>query len=214
VHKLSPKEVDAIVDPVVRDCVKAKIKALGGDAHIKRLEGNWPLLQAKAGRTVPIKKARIALAEQPRPISQGLRSRLVVGGEYHHFEVFRFWNAKKKQWVIGFQPVSIQEACERIRAKQPLVQRHHGPDTEFICSVAKNELFEMNHDDAARRRLLVVRALEATTRRIGFQDVCDARPYNAGNKNRQRMAVADVFGKLGAKKLSVTPLGELLPAND
>ena len=57
---LTAKDVEGIVDPVVRDAVKAKLKESGADDPKKLdLEKNPPVLRTKHGGTVPIRKVRI-----------------------------------------------------------------------------------------------------------------------------------------------------------
>lgn len=212
VHELSQKELEQIVDPVVRERVRLQVAALGGPAQNKKLENNWPTLPAANGKLISIKKVRIRIAEEPRRIGNGLRQRYVLGGEYHHFEIFRFWNDKKQKWILDFRAVSIQEALERVRAKEPVVRRDHGPSTRFVCSVAKDEILRIEEDGQVK--YMVVRALEATNGVVGLQSVEDARPYSNQYKNRRRVAVRVLFDEMKAQKMRSSPLGILCVVND
>ncbi len=209
VHLLSPNEVEQIVDSVVREKVRLQIGRCG-DA--KKLEADPPMLPAKDGREIPIRKVRIAIAEQPRPLSSGLRQRNVIGDEYHHFEIFSKVDPRtgKSKWM--FEPVTTQQAMERVRDKQPLVAREHGPGTKFALSIAKGDTLEITEGEQSR--LVVVQALEATTGKVGFKSILDARPYQAANRNRQRVAIGPIMTEYKCRKVTVLPLGDVRPSHD
>jgi hypothetical protein len=198
------------VDPRVRERVALQLGLQGGD--FKQLEAHPPTIPTHDGREVPIRKVRIMKAEQPRRIGQGLRARNVMGDDYHHLEVIRQTDPRTGKTKWGLAAVTCQQAMERVRDHKPLVSRDHGPHAEFVCSFAKDDTLEITQDGG--KTLVVVKALEAGTNRIGFKDLRDARPYGAAAKNRERVAITTLMDGLKCRKVTVSPLGETHYSND
>lgn len=209
VHLLSPKEVSAIVDRRVRERVELQLGIHEGKA--KALESDPPTLETRDGRRIPIRTVRIMTAEAPRTVGSGLRARNVVGGDFHHFEILRR-GAKTGELKYEMRAVSEQKAMERVQAKQPVVNRESPDGADYVCSIGKADTLEVATEEGTR--LVVVQSLEATTNRIGFKSLNDARPYSQANRNRERKVIGPLFSEMRCRKVTVTPLGEIRPAND
>lgn len=210
VHLLSKAEIVNIVDPVIRQRVESQWNQCGQKSEA--LEHNPPTLPTRDGRQIPIRKVRIWTAEEPRQIGEGVRVRNVIGGDYHHFEILRTTDPRTGKVRWDFQAVRIQEALERVRRGQPVVRRDHGPGKEFVCSLAKGETLEIK--DGGRARLVTVRVLEGTDGKVALQGLNDARPFGIIDKKGLRPSVAVLMSKLAARKVAVSPLGEVRYAND
>jgi CRISPR-associated endonuclease Csn1 len=210
VHTLSKNEISQIVDARVRERVELQWNLYGQKSEA--LEQHPPTLVSRDGGEIPIRKVRIRIAEEPRQIAEGFRARRVVGGDYHHFEIIRRTHPKTGKPHWDFVPVGVQQAMERVRDHKPLVRRDHGPDAEFVFSIAKGDTLEVTQDGV--RRLVVVRVLEGTTGKIALQGLNDARPFGKIDRKGLRPAVAVLMTKLAARKVTVSPLGEVRYAND
>jgi CRISPR-associated endonuclease Csn1 len=210
VHALTSREVKQIVDPFVRERVQLQLNL--HQQKFEKLEHDPPTLPTQNGREIPIRRVRIQIAQQPRQLAEGFRARRVIGDEYHHFEVVRrrLLRSGKERWDAV--PVSVQETMERVRDKRPVVSHDHGPDAEFVCSIAKGDTLEIQENDAPR--LVVVRVLEATTGKVALQELNDARPFSEIDKKGLRPAIAPLMTRLHCRKVSVSPLGEVVPQND
>jgi len=210
VHRLSAKEIEQIVDSRVKQLVKEKLNNLGGKTEL--LEHNCPALVSRKGRIIPIKKVRIRIAEEPRPLADGPRARLVLGGEYHHYEIFLRKDPGTGKIKWDYAPISIHEAMERVRNKATVVQRDHGPGTEFVCSLSKGDTLQISRKGESR--FVVVRVLEATSGRVAIQDINDARPFGKTDRKGHRPSVSVLMSELAAKKVNVSPIGEVAHASD
>lgn len=209
VHALSMAEVARIVDERVRERVQLQLNLLqqGGAENTRKLENNWPTLPTREGGEVSIKRVRICIDKKPRPVGAGPRRRNVVGGDFHHFEIFKHTDSRTGRVKFGRAAVSIQEAMERVKNHQPVVRRDHGDGAEFLFSIAKDEVLEIERQGV--RSLVRVRTLEANDGRIGFSALTDARPWIEKNKNRERLTVPRLMAELKCQKVSVSPLGEV-----
>ena len=210
VTSLEPAEIDKIVDPAVRERVKLQFGIVGGDT--KKMQGdNAPTLPTRDGRHIPIRSVRIKIGRQVRSIGADIRQRNVMGGDNQHFEVFAVLDSvgEVKRWDCAI--VSKQEAAERVRRKEPVARRRHGPNTRFEFTITKNDILEIG--PPGNRRLVVVRGLE-TDRRVGISDIDDARKISSKAGNRERLTVNKLMADLGCRKVSISPLGYLLPCRD
>ena len=231
---LSPKDIDAIVDPAVRECVRDKLAELGHTAPKKAFtdRGNHPTLRAKDGREIPIHKVRIRKSETTKRIGgDGARARNVKLGSNHHVEIIETTDKKgRKRW--RGEVVSTLEAARRLRARQAIVERDHGPDEEFKFSLAGGEIIELNSTETKEetkkekpgtskdrgRALYVIRTISITNSgrvTVDFAHINDARKKDdirkAGDWGRSDI---DPLRRRGCRKMLVTPSGEIRRAND
>jgi len=213
--KLTKPELEKIVDPAVRDAVRAKLAALGATdpkRAFKPVE-NHPCLKTRTGRLVPIHKVRIRRAESPVTIGSGARERHVKPGDNHHIEIVELRDKKGRSKWEGHL-VTRLEAARRFRARQPVVRRDHGPDKRFLFSLAGGDTIELDWEGS--RQLFVVRTMtrDASGARIWFVHLNEARPEKqivaAKQWHSMRM---QPLRKANCRKVSVGTLGEVHPAN-
>ena len=154
---LTPAMVEKIVDPVVRELVKNRVTEKGfnvkGGERRKIPKEVWkePLYMKtrKSDKKVLIKKVRIAdVFNNMLAIKDESDNvyRYVAPGSNHHIEIFEYKDSKgrtKRDGVV----VTMFEAVQRSQRGEPVIKRDHGPYRKFICSLARNELFNVKMSD-------------------------------------------------------------------
>lgn len=212
--QFSAKDVDAIVDPAIRELVRQKWTENGGDA--KKFEANPPFLTTSAGRRVPIKKARYWKTVKTIGVGKSARTRRYVApGNNSHMEVYALLdkNGVEKEWRA--EVVSTFEAHRRLREKEPVVRRDFGPGTRFLFSLALREALTLNDG-----RLLIVRGIaekQDGSQFIEFKEHNDGRSAQQMRQKGGRVGLAltsSQFKAKGLRKLRVDALGNVFPANE
>jgi len=214
VEKLRAGEVESIVDKAVRERVKIAVNDAGGKIEKLALPEYRPVLKTKKGQEVPIRRVRIetrTLAASLRPMGRGMRHRLVAGGDNQHFEVFARLDkdGQVKKWDCAI--VSKQDAAARVRGKEAVVRRDHGPGTRFAFSIAKNDILEIG--PAAQRRFVVVKVLEGE-KRVLMVPISEARRVGKDGVKPDRISINQLMSKHRCRKVTITPLGVVCPCND
>lgn len=122
---LSAADIESIVDPAVREVVRAKAAQLGGD--MKKWtpkEGNedWPLLKTKTGKDIPVKRVRIKKSLGVETIGENEHARHVALSNNHHVAIFAMQDerGKEKRWEPIIVP--LFDAMERKRKQQPIIE--------------------------------------------------------------------------------------------
>ncbi|HOX40459.1 MAG TPA: type II CRISPR RNA-guided endonuclease Cas9 [Candidatus Brocadiia bacterium] len=214
VYRLSPNEVEQIADPVVRERVKARIAEVGDIKALEKAE-NLPFMQARDGRRIPIKSVRVRVSANPRPIGSGADTRYVKPGSNHHVEIVETTDKRgRKKWE-GFVVTSL-DAMTRLRNKEPIVKKDHGPGKDFVFSLAGGETIQHDTDDGPQ--LFRIRTVSQTNKgypRIDYVRINDAR------LKKEIMASGDWFigffeslRELNCRKVVILPTGEIRTAND
>jgi CRISPR-associated endonuclease Csn1 len=144
VTALSPKELTSIVDPVVMAAVQQKAESFGGDLSKCESAGDWPLMPAKNGRSLPIHRVRIRKVLDVTPIAEGSRQRFVAENSIHHFELFLRREGRKETWC--HTAVTLYEAFQRKRrgGDRNIVSHALAGEREaaFLCSLMKGDTIE------------------------------------------------------------------------
>jgi len=147
--------VHKIVDPVVREIVKARLieKGIGLADSGKPPKEVWkePLYMktTKSNRKVQINKVRlynVAGNVIELKDSSGEPYRYVEPGNNHHIEIFQYKDKKGRTKRAG-KVVSMFDAVKRSQRGEPVVRRDYGDGGEFVCSLAINEMFLMDMGD-------------------------------------------------------------------
>lgn len=214
--RMSTNEVGAIVDDQVRQRVQEKLNQIGADPKKAFADGNnFPYLKAKDGRIIPIRKARIRIPKAVIQVGSTASPRYVAPGSNHHMEIVAVLDDDgcEKRWEAHI--VTLFEAHQRLRRHEPIVQRNHGPNKRFKFSLCGGEYVEMYHDSDTPQPFRVV---VISGSQIEFRLHCDARPTTLLKKKefssgRVRKGV-DSLRKANARKVTVDPLGNILPAHD
>jgi hypothetical protein len=203
-----------IVDRAVAQAVRSKLEELGGDPKLFGIPGNEPVLKAKDGRSVLIRKVRVREIWSPLRIGQGLRERYVDSGGIHHIELFTILDERgNENWVARF--VQITEAYERHRQRLPIISRklHEPPVYRFLFSLAKNDSLELDTIDGARA-IFRVKKFYASGQ-IWFTDVNNAQADADQLKRKTTWSKTPAALKaLNPRKVVVDLLGRSHPAND
>lgn len=226
VRSLKPKDVDQIVDPVVREAVKRKLEESGQTDPAKAFDParpeTLPTLRGAPG-AAKVRRVRVRKANLTVQVGQGCHARYVESGANHHVEILEYKDAKGNVRWEG-KVVSVQEAVRRKAAGEPVVRRVHEPGKRFLFSLCNGDAIELESDGEATklkkggeaRGLFVVTTISrfATgTIHIEFAANRDARP----KKLRERKGFTKTPDKLrqrGCRKVILTPLGELRPASE
>jgi CRISPR-associated endonuclease Csn1 len=203
-----------IVDWAVAQAVRSKLQELGGDPELFGIPGNEPVLKAKNGKSVLIRKVRVRETWSPLRIGQGLRERYVDSGGIHHIELFAILDERgNESWVARF--VQITEAYERHRQRLPIISRklHEREDYRFLFSLAKNDSLELDMSDGARV-IFRVKKFYASGQ-IWFTDVNNAQADADQLKRKTTWSKTPAALKaLNPRKVIIDLLGKSHPAND
>ena len=132
---LSAGDIENIVDPAVREILRAKAAQYGGDLKKwtpKEGSEDWPLLKTKTGKEISIKRVRIKKSLGVETIAKGERTRHVALSSNHHVAFFALLDerGKEKRWESMI--VSLFEAMERKRKKQPLIEKSYPEAGEHV----------------------------------------------------------------------------------
>jgi len=211
---MSVEEVEAIVDDRVRKLVQEKLRQLGQEPKKAFAdEANHPYFTTADGRLVPIHKARIRKTVATITVGPPQCPRHVAPGLNHHIEILAVRDPAGAVTHWEGELVSLFEAARRVKAGEPVVRRNHGPNKDFLFSLAKGEYVEMELQPG-KRQLFRVTVISA--KQIEFRLHHDARPTMLLRKTpgaRVIRSPGSLF-KAKARKVAVDPLGNVFPAND
>ena len=227
-HKLSLTEVtgDKIVDPIIRALVQQqfeRLKATGLKDPAKAFAepGNHPYLTTKKGGLIPIHKVRLAVDVKPRTVGKGHRERFVAptGGSNHHTVIAAKLDAAGNEVKWEQKLVTRLEAYLRLRDRKQsgsggadVIQRNLGKDYRFKFFLMPNDCVEMD-DASGQRQVYRVCSISQTASQneIQFLEQNDARKIGEARSSSNRLTSIDTLRKRKARKVRVTPLGEIMP---
>ena len=207
--------VEEIRDPEIKRLVIERLAqfaiAPGSKQKIPKEVWKEPLhLQRKPGRTsrspVVIRKVRLIRRDLTiQPIRGG--ACYVKPGSTHHIVIFEVPN-QHGQIRREMVSVSMLEATQRLKNKEPLIQRTHpvNADARFVMSLSRGEM--VLAEFGGQERLLCYRTSASTQGQIYFVDHRDAR------KSAEVKKFVANANTLKARKVTVDPLGRLRHAND
>lgn len=224
VASMSEGEVQAIIDPVVREAVLQKIEDVGGIKKIALLADNPPRLPGKNGAPGPaIKKARFWKSVKTIRIGGNSRrevstERFVAPGSNHHIEVYAVLDpvsGEEIKW--NGELVTLIEAYRRVRDNEPVVRHDFGPNTRFKFSLSKGEAFKINGSND----IYIVRSIsqeKTGAPRLDSTKNTDTRSpgevKNTENNQLRLRPFTTGLLKMGFVKIRIDVLGEVSPAND
>lgn len=227
-HKLSLSEVtgDKIVDPIVRALVqhqfeRLKVTGLKDPAKAFAEPGNHPYLTTKKGGLIPIHKVRLAVDVKPRTVGKGHRERFVAptGGSNHHTVIVAKLDAAGNEMKWEQKLVTRLEAYRRLRDRKQsgsgeadVIQRELGKDYRFKFYLMSDDCVEMDNLNGGREIYRVCKISQtASQNEIQFQEHNDARKPGDARSSSNRITSIDNLRKRHARKVRVTPLGEIVP---
>lgn len=204
--------VKNIVDPVVREIVKGRLIEKGidltkGDKIPKDVWKKEPLYMrtTKSNKKVLIKSVRIQDVKTnviPLKNNSGEVYRVVEPGSNHHIEIYEYKDKKgriKREGIV----VSLFEAVSRSRAKRTVVQREHGEERNFVCSLCKGDMFVLQMDKNEPILCCIQEIWESTNIVL--------RPHTHVGENGD---INKTASKLRGYKVTVDPIGRIWRAND
>ena len=204
-----------IVDPVVREIVRQRLVENGidldaADRRIPKDVWKVPLYMrsTKSTKRVQIKKVRIRDVKNNMIFLKDKAGRpycAVEPGSNHHIEVFEYTDDLRRG-TRDAQVVSTYEAIRRSRTDEPVVQRNHGPQTRFVCSLAINDMVLMK-DRGGHEQLYRVQKMSAA-KQIYF------RHHTAARIDGEESLIRRQATLFAGRKVTVDPLGRILQAND
>jgi CRISPR-associated endonuclease Csn1 len=206
--------VAKIIDPEVRKIVTARLFEKGIDLSKsgKPPKDIWaePLYMktTKSSRKVPIKRVRITtVLTNPEPVrdASGNIYRYVKPGSNHHAEIWEYIGGGKKGRREA-EIVSVFEAIRRSRRGKPVVDRNHGKDTKFVCSLAINDMVIMPNRNG-ESDLYRVQKMNVN-KQIYF------RHHTASTIDDESTLIRKQANLFNGRKVTIDPLGRVQEAND
>lgn len=209
--------IEKIVDPVVKEIVKARLREFGIDPEKhKKIPGKvWasPLyMKSTKGVKVPIKKVRIReVFNKMIPIRDetGKPYRYVASGKNHHIEIFEYTDAQGRLKREG-KVISLFDAVHRSRRGEPVVCRDYGDGKRFVCSLSINEMF-MLEVEKGQYILHRVQKLDQNGR-IVLRPATYAAKLD--DKDKPPYIQRKTPNTLKGYKVTVDPIGRIFPAKD
>ncbi len=212
---LSKKDVPSIVDPVVREQVRASLEAAERDDPAKAFADprNHPSMPDSG---IAIHRVRVRRSTATFAVGEGREARHVSTDSNHHVEVLEITKGKKSGTWTG-SVVTTYDAVRRLANHEPVVRKDHGGDREFRFSLASGDTIQLEDEDGTPG-LFVVRTVSQSKGggiNIEFADAKDARPKKdikaSGDWLKRSI---DRLRQLHCRKVTVTPLGDVRWAND
>jgi CRISPR-associated endonuclease Csn1 len=215
---LTASDLENIADERVREIVKAKVDALGGDPKKAfALAENHPWIETKRGRRIPIHAVRIRKSEAMIGVGQGPRQRYVASGSNHHVEIFEVKDKNGRTRWKG-RVVSRYEAMGRQATRRPVVDRTPPEGGRFIFSLTSGEIVQLAGDQGRQEqyRVRTVSLSKSGSIEIAAARLTDARLKDNIIKSGDwlRIRSMETLAQMCCRKVIVTPLGEIRYAND
>lgn len=220
VASLSDKDVagEVIVDPAVRDAVRARLSELGESDPKKAFKdrAQHPYLTAKDGRKIPIHKVRAFQKCDPLALETAPGSRHVVLGNNHHVEFFLVkdnkGNPTLKSAVISQLDVRRLVAKARKDNVAPVIVRKADEEGNPLAfSLAIGEFIEFEWQ--GKRSIFVVQKLSFND--YNFRNPEDARKVkDLPKQDVIRIRSDNSFFMLNPQKLVCDPLGHTYRTRD
>ncbi|HPU97455.1 MAG TPA: type II CRISPR RNA-guided endonuclease Cas9, partial [Candidatus Hydrogenedentes bacterium] len=202
------KKAKRIEDPKIRSIVLQHLEAHGNDPKKAfNAPANHPRING-----VPIHAVRIRDYVKPEKIGKAFCPRYALTDSNHHMEVIEEKDKKGNPVWKGIV-VSRYEAMQRKHRGEPIIQRDHGEGKRFVCSIASGDMFSYREKESGP--ILVGKVRCISDQNIEFVSIYDARKQKEiksddGWKKRS----INILRTMNFQKVTVSPIGEVYPAND
>jgi hypothetical protein len=131
----------------------------------------------------------------------------------HHTEILRDETVKGKV-KYRYETVNTIEAMQRYRRKEDVVNREHGERVAFVCSLRPGDVIETAKSPGEPRQLWRVRTVKASGQ-LAMHLLTDARMKADIQKAKCLWEpVVNTLFSNGARRVAVSHLGKVIPAND
>jgi hypothetical protein len=208
---LKASEIENIADVGVKTVVIAALEKAGGEEPKKVFANaaNLPRIKDKFGNEHVINKVRINVSVNPFAMGRHERQRLVdsTQGSNHHAEVWTGVDVKGRP-TAELVIVTLRDAKKHVPTAPTLGMK-------LGYTLCGGEHVELSVDN----RHLVCKVLGITEGEIECVEHCDGRPGPERKKQGDRIRLSGASFKGNGKtrvlrKVLITPLGDVLPAND
>lgn len=160
---------------------------------------------------VPIKRVRmLEESETFRRVSDRRDSQFVKPGNNHHIIYWGEGDGEDEKWSA--EVVTMWDAAKRARTGKPPIDRTAPKGKRFVMSLSAGEMFEMV-GAGGEVLLCVVRKMDQRSKRVYYKLHTDARETDLINKDNLYLSPKKMQ-EVGAKKVTVDPLGRIRWAND
>ena len=224
-------DIQNIADPTVRDIVWQHFRDHDENSEAAFSNAaNHPRIRIKegprAGQTIPIHKVRLKYTRDVTRIGRGPTERYIWTRGNSHIEIFEVLGKDGTVTKWQGRVVTRLDAYQRRKQRQPIVNRHWDENRRFLFSLTQGDIIELDVDlgnDEIVRELYLVRGV--TLQGGGMLQcthILDARkktniPTTATAQEKIRIYLrppVNTLNRLRCRKVSVTPLGIVYPAND
>lgn len=208
-------QVSKIIDPVVRECVRAHLAHHGDNPKVAFAPGQTVL--HKDGKT-PIKRVRIV--QSKTTLGKLQKSKFGVKdksgevfkwhayGNIHHVEILRHKGTDSVSGIF----VTMMEAAHRVNGiggpKRSIVQKDHGKDYELVMSLCINELVSV--PTAVGNRIYRVQKLDAGHNSVALRLHTASTLSDDSETLPIRESTLHELVKKGVQKLEVNSIGQMI----
>ena len=199
--KFTKNFAEHICDDTVKKLVFERLSEY--DYEPKKAFAEPIYLKNKSGNPVPIRKVRVWKESYTLKKIRG--NIWVEPGSNHHIEIYEYTDGKKKGKRDG-EVVTMFEAVRRKKDGEPVVNREHGPDKKFVCSLSINEMFMLESDN---REYDLCRI-----QKMSQNKVIVLRPHTFAGDLKKQKPINKTPNSLKGYKVTVDPLGRIHRAND
>ncbi|MEM1186515.1 MAG: type II CRISPR RNA-guided endonuclease Cas9 [Planctomycetota bacterium] len=210
-----------IIDKRAEAVIRTKLEELGEANPAKAFKdpANLPSVRGRSGRPVKLRRVRVAESVKPTAIGRGPSERRVKSESNYLTVVYQMFNARGGgKWVHKVVPLLEAAAI----AKRGGAGREDGravpirpslpPGARVLFTLTNGECLEMEHPKQPGVRD-VFRVLAISNGEIKVVRTHDGRSSAISGKDRIRITGnGDNLRKLGARKVRVTLLGEVVDA--
>ncbi len=207
----------AMPDRAVRQAVREQWEDGGRKAPARFFADPANLPPRPGDPEASLRRVRVPQSVRVVSVGQAPHARLVHTAANHHLAVFEGRVGDKSVW--RGQVVTLLEAMARKRDGRAIVDRQAGPEERFLFSLARSEVLEIRlngiteylrlrtfyPDPAGGARLELVRLTDARRQRDMEKKTRDNGWFKFSVKQ---------LGGLPCRKVRITPLGRVVPAND
>jgi CRISPR-associated endonuclease Csn1 len=185
-----------IIDQKTRERLRERVKSAGGD-----LKAAWaqPLFQGDGG--TQIKKVKCLKGRQKSTL-RGVHNGWVDPEAKHHLSIVQYPDG-----AIEGRIATLFDVARRVSRKEPIVERSLPKNGNVLFTLHKGDTVALSHSG---HTYWAVRELK-TNGQLTLVPVEEARPTKQAKNYKP---TAPSFVKLGARKVSIDPIGRVRPAND
>ena len=206
--KFTPDWAEQICDEEIKRLVMDRLTEYENDA--KKAFAEPLYLPNDKDKQIPIRKVRVW---QISSNMMQLRPNIwVEPGSNHHIEIFETKDKKGKLKYEG-KLVSMYEAAQSVKNKQPIVQKKLESDGKFLMSLSQNEMILLKLDDGSE---VLHRTQKMSQSKESISIIF--RPHTYGGKlsdyDKPPLIHRSSPSTLSGRKVVVDPLGRIRWAND